>query len=416
MTAAPRGAQAVVWMAVLACLASARPVAAEDAQDKPNPAPSARPSPAPTPRPSPSPGVTAEEGNPTASVAGRGGSGHVLWEGDGGSVALLNRVQFRWTHEMPDDRLQLPGTASPGSSKGSFRIRRAKTELTGWVWRRELTYELQLSWAGPEPGTSSTSPLEDFLLNWDVSRDQRLQIVVGQFKVPLGRQEMTSSNRLQFADRDLLSGEFSRGRDIGVQVWGLLGKGKVEYRAGIFNGNPASRLDNDNDKYQFNARVVVQPFGDVRYSESDFESRDKPLLAVAGQFERNNLHNATNADDLDTRILGLDAVFKYRGLFLFAEYFARHRRPETASPFDSNGFHAQAGYFLVRDRLEVAARWAGYDPSDLIDGNDRKEVGGVVNYYLNRHNLKFQGDFRRLDADARQTKTNELRLQTQVVF
>lgn len=407
MTPAPRCARAVLWV-MLACLPSARLAASEEAPDKPNPAPSARPSPS-------SPG-TAEEGNPAAAVTGRGGTGHLLWEGDGGSVAVLNRVQFRWTRETPDDRVQLPGTSSPGSAKGSFRIRRAKTELTGWVWRRELTYELQLSWAGPEPGTSTTSPLEDFILNWDASRDKRFQLAVGQFKVPLGRQELTSSNRLQFADRDLLSGEFTRGRDIGVQVWGLLARGKVEYRAGLFNGNAASRLDNDNDKYQFNARVTFQPFGDARYSESDFESQGKPLVAVAGQFERNNLHGATNADDLDTRILGVDAVLKYRGLFLFAEYFARHRRPETASAFDSNGFHAQAGYFLLRDRLEVGARWAGYDPSDLIAGNDRKEVGGVLSYYLNRHNLKLQGDFRRLDDDARRQKTHELRVQTQVVF
>jgi phosphate-selective porin OprO/OprP len=411
MTAAPPRACAIAWM-TLVCAFAAVSSAAEEAQDRPNPAPSPRPAASP----SPAAPVTAEEGNPAASVAGRGGAGHVLWEGDGGSVALLNRVQFRWTHEMPDERFTLPGTGSPGSSKGSFRVRRAKTELTGWVWRRELTYELQLSWAGAEAGTSSTSPLEDFLLNWDASGDKRLQIVVGQFKVPLGRQELTSSNRLQFADRDLLSGEFSRGRDVGVQVWGLLGRGKVEYRAGIFNGNPASRLDNDNDKYQFNARLMFQPFGDARYSESDFESRGKPLLAIAGQYERNDLHNATNADDLDTRILGADAVLKYRGLFLFAEYFARHRRPETGTAFDSNGYHAQAGYFLLRDRLEVGARWAGYDPSDLIAGNDRTEWGGVVNYYFNRHNLKVQGDFRQLEDDARRTKTKELRLQTQVVF
>jgi len=387
-------------------LALARVAAADEGQDKPQPAPSPSPSASPSPSPSPAP-----------ALIGRGGSGHVLWEGESGSVALLNRVQVRWTNEMPDDRLQLPGTSSPGSSKGSFRIRRAKTELTGWVWRRELTYELQLSWAGAEPGTSTTSPLEDFILNWDASKNQRFQIAVGQFKVPLGRQEMTSSNRLEFADRDLLSGEFSRGRDVGVQLWGLLGKGKVEYRAGLFNGNPAARPENDNDKYQFNARLMFQPFGDVRYSESDFESRDgKPLLAVAGEYERNNQHGSTNIDDLDTRIFGLDAVFKYNGLFLFAEYFARHRTPETSPAFDSNGFHAQAGYFLIRDRLEVAARWAGYDPSDLIPDNDRKEVGGVVNYYFNRHNLKLQADFRQIDDDGRETKNQELRVQAQVVF
>jgi len=415
MTSGPRPARAALGT-MLALLVLAGVSAADEAQDKPQPAPSASPSPAPPAKPAAP--VTVEEGTPTKPVVvGRGGAGHVLWEGEGGSVALLNRVQFRFTDEMPDDRLQLPGTTSPGSSKGSFRIRRAKTELTGWVWRHELTYELQLSWAGPEPGASTTTPLEDFILNWDASKDQRFQISVGQFKVPLGRQEMTSSSRQEFADRDLLSGEFSRGRDVGVQLWGLLGKGKVEYRAGLFNGNPASRLDNDNDKYAFDARLMFQPFGDARYSESDFESRTgKPLLAVAGEFERNNQHGSTNVDDLDTRILGVDAVFKYRGLFLFAEYFARHRTPETSAAFDSNGFHAQAGYFLIRDRLEIAARWAGYDPSDLIPDNDRTEVGGVVSYYLNRHNLKVQGDFRQLDDDGRGTKTKELRLQAQVVF
>ena len=40
----------------------------------------------------------------------------------------------------------------------------------------------------------------------------------------------------------------------------------------------------------------------------------------------------------------------------------------------------------------------------------------MVNYYLNRHNLKFQGDFRQIDDDGRRTRTKELRLQTQVVF
>jgi phosphate-selective porin OprO and OprP len=411
MTSASWCVRAAFWV-VLAAASAVQVSGAEETAALP--APTASPSPSPIP--SPSPHVTVEDGTPTVAVAGRGGVGHVLWEGESGSLALLNRAQLRWTNEMPSDNFQLPGTTAPGRSKGSFRVRRAKTELTGWVWRREFTYELQLSWAGPEPGASTTSPLEDFVLNWDASKDQRFQISMGQFKVPLGRQELTSSSRMQFADRDILSNEFTRGRDVGVQLWGLLGKGKVEYRAGIFNGNPASRLDNDNGKYQFNARLMFQPWGDVRYSESDFESRDKPLLAVAGQWEHNNLAGATNADDLDTRILGADVVFKYRGIFLFAEYFGRHRQAEAGPAFDSNGFHAQLGYFLIRDRLEVAGRWAGYDPTDLVPDNDRTEVGGVVNYFLNRHNLKFTGDFRQLDDDSRGISFKEIRLQTQVVF
>ena len=87
-----------------------------------------------------------------------------------------------------------------------------------------------------------------------------------------------------------------------------------------------------------------------------------------------------------------------------------------AEALRANGFHAQAGFFLVRDRLEVAGRYAAYDPSSLLPGNDRKETGGVVNYYLSKHNLKLQADFRRLEDDSRNQKTKELRIQTQVVF
>jgi hypothetical protein len=366
----------------------------------------------PTSTPSPAASPAPEDTRPKISYR----DGQTSLEFAGGSLSISNRVQFRFTEEMPDDNLRLPGTESGGDPKGSFRIRRAKTELSGWVWRKELTYELQLSWAGAEAGASTTEPLEDFILTWDASHRKTFQITVGQFKVPLGRQEMTSSNRLQFVDRDLLSFEFTRGRDIGVQLSGLVAKGRVEYRAGIFNGNPASRLGNDNDRYQYNARVVFQPWGDVRYSESDFESRDTPLLAVAAQFENNDLHGVTNATDFNTTILGADAVFKYRGLSLFAEYFDRRRKPETGESFDSNGFHAQAGYFVKRDVLEVAARYAAFDPSSLIPDNDHSEKGLAVSYYFNKHNLKVQGDFRSLRDDARERTSREVRLQTQVRF
>jgi hypothetical protein len=154
----------------------------------------------------------------------------------------------------------------------------------------------------------------------------------------------------------------------------------------------------------------------VRYSESDFESKDKPLLAVGAQFENNDLHGVTNATDFNTTILGADAVFKYRGFSLFAEYFDRRRKPETGDSFDSNGFHAQAGYFLKRDVVEAAVRYAAFDPSSLIPDNDHSEKGLALNYYVNKHNLKLQADFRSLRDDARARTNRELRLQTQVRF
>ena len=357
------------------------------------------------------------------------GQGHTLVESDRGSLEIVNRAQFRFTREMPDGEVRLVGTDEPGEGKGAFRVRRAKTELRGWVWRKALTYELQLSWAGPEPGASTQTPLEDFVLAYDVSGSGRFRIRGGQFKVPLGRQEMTTSSGLQFVDRDILSGEFTRGRDLGLQVDGLVAGRKLEYAAGVFNGNPASRLGNDNQAFQYNARVVFHPFGFVRYSESDFESRlppegvaaehperRRPLIAVGLQAEHNDLHGAgSRVNDYKTTIVGGEVVVKYRGLSVFGEYFGRERDPETGPSFRSDGWHAQAGYFLVRDRLEAAGRYARYDPSPAAD-DDVKEAGGVVNWFIRRHALKVQADLRRITNDNLDVTNDELRIQTQVVF
>lgn len=359
------------------------------------------------------------------SPAAARAQGHLLVEGESGSISILNRAQLRFTEELPDDEVRLTGTDGPGEGKGAFRIRRAKTELSGWVWFKQLTYELQLSWAGPEPGASTQTPLEDLILTWDVTGDRRFRITGGQFKVPLGRQEMTSSAYLQFLDRDILSGEFTRGRDVGLQVDGRVAGGKLEYAAGIFNGNPASRLGNDNQAYQYNARVVAQPFGAVRYSESDFESRapradgapaHRALLAVGLGLEHNDLHGAgSRVNDYSTTIVSGDVVLKVSGLSLFGEYFGRHRNPETGPSFRSDGWHAQAGYFLIRDRLEAAVRYARFDASGAPD-DDVKETGGVISYFIRKHYLKVNGDVRRLENEGRGTIDHEVRLQTQVVF
>lgn len=343
-----------------------------------------------------------------------------LFEGEQGSLTLLNRVQFRWTQHLPDDKAFIAGTGGPGKGKGEFRIRRAKTELTGWLWRKELTYELQLSWAGPEPGASTQTPLEDFILSYDVRSDKSFRVSVGQFKVPLGRQEMTSSGKQQFCDRSILSFEFTRGRDIGIQLDGELLGGKLAYMTGIFNGNAASHLGNDNEKYQYNARVTWQPWGDVGYSEADFESKDKPLVAISAELEHNDQREASGTTDglidLKTTILGGDLVFKYKGFSAFAEYFARERETGAGDSFDSPGFHLQLGYFLRREKLEAAFRYARYDPSEAVAGNDVKEIGGALSYYIKKHYLKIQGDLRQLEDEARGVKNKELRVQTQVMF
>jgi hypothetical protein len=367
-------------------------------------------------RHSAAPSAPAEKGGTTVTWK----DSRTMLRSEHAALDLFNRVQFRFSDVFPDGRIQLPGTAAPGDSLGTFRIRRAKTTIEGWIWKPELVVELQVGWAGSDSsgGLAVFSGLEDAALTWDISKKELFAVKIGQYKVPFGRQESTSSERLEFVDRDILSGEFTHSRDVGITLQGLVLGKTLSYRAGMFNGNGRNKPFNDNSAYQYDAMLTYQPWGDVRYAEGDFESTDHPLVAGGVEFEHNNQDYSTNANNLSWTTYGAFAVFKYKGFFAYGELFERRRTPQNSDTvsFQSDGWHAQAGYFLIRNKLEVAFRYATWDPTDRVLNNDQSETGGAVSYYIKKHDLKVQADFRSLVDDLAGTTDYELRVQTQFVF
>src|SRR5918992_1777253 len=67
---------------------------------------------------------------PTQRVEWRDGKTRITL-GDNFYLEMSNRIQPRFTYEMPDQAVQLGGTAARGDSKGRFPIRRAKFKLEG---------------------------------------------------------------------------------------------------------------------------------------------------------------------------------------------------------------------------------------------------------------------------------------------
>lgn len=351
---------------------------------------------------------------------------------DSAYLEMSTRMQVRYTHELPDSSVQLAGTAAPGDDRGSFRIRRAKFKLEGWALKPWLTAEFQLNIPAVQ-GSNPGAILEDAAIDLDVTKGKNLfRIKVGQFKPAFGRQEMTSSGSQSFVDRSEVSNQYARGRETGLALWGTTPDNKIEWRAGLSNGNSLTQSVNDNDAFQYNARVMFQPTGRQSlvqrswvsgpfYSEGDFESGDYPLFAVAANFEKNDFFRATPGNDLKDTIYGLDLVYKYKRLFATLEYYRRERTPETGSKFRSDGFFAEATYLVSsRRNWEVGARYGQYDPTDRIGANLRKETRGVVSYYYARHVAKIQADFGRTENQAgnggQGTRNKELRIQTQIVF
>jgi phosphate-selective porin len=296
---------------------------------------------------------------------------------------------------------------------GSFRIRRTKTKFEGWFYDKNLEFELQMNWP-------SADIVEDANLNWVIGRDRSFMLKAGSFKVPFGRQELTSSGSQQFVDRSLVSNEFARGRDLGIQLWGELMEKKIDWRVGVFNGAGFGRVSvNDNDKYEFVGRVQFHPNGDPKYSEVDFDSKDTPLFAIAGEFDVNDLRPGSNNSGVKRQHFGGDVVFKYKGLFAFGEAFFGKRTNVAEEDTDVRGFNLQAGYLVIASKLEIAGRYASLDLDTDADDNERTELGGAISYYYNKHNLKWQNDFRVLEDKAKdegERKTFEFRSQLQFIF
>lgn len=336
--------------------------------------------------------------------------GRTTFKTKSAELRLSNRLQTRFTSESLD-----AGSATSRPERESFRIRRFKTKLDGWVYSKDLEFELQVNWA------DTSILLDDANVNFDLSRGRRAFMVkAGQFKVPFGRQQLASAMNQQFVDRAAVEDTFARGRDIGVQLWGTPFKGLLDWRVGVFNGNGRSVTRNDNDDLQLDARVTIQPFGDVKYSEGDFESSGKFLLAISGQVESSTREVAasggTPAQQNEQSLWGGDVVVKFRGFSLLGEYFERRNQPTISRDLDESGFIAQAGIFVVPKRLELALRYAVYDPDTGRDADARIESGVALGYFFNQHVNKIQADFRKIEDEARGTEDRELRLQYVLFF
>src|SRR5688572_17069091 len=363
--------------------------------------------------------VVPEPPVPTQRIEWRDGKTRITT--DLAYLEISNRVQVRYTHEFPDDLSPtLPGTSGPGEDKGSFRIRRAKLKLEGWFWRQNnLTYELQINWPAVNTAGNPGALLEDANIAWDPQGRGQFRMLAGQFKVASFLQQLTSSGNQSFVDRSLVSDQYARGRDIGFAVQGVLFTNKLEYRAGVFNGNGLTQTANDNASMQVNARLMWQPNGHqvlvqrawvsgALYSEADFESTTVPLYAFGLNYEHNDFHRVTTGNDLKSEVVGVDGIFKFKGMCATAAYFWREREPETGPSFNSDGYYFQTGVMLNRRRTwEAALRYGDLDVNERITNDHVKELRGGLSYYYRRHTLKLQMDYGRVETGLGATNSNK---------
>lgn len=364
-------------------------------------------------------------------------------------------LQLRYTLLDLDD---VNNTASKQAlDLSKFELRRIKLYFNGYAYSRDLTYKLQINFANINGGTTSNGGLmEETWLNYRLLDE--VQFRFGQDKVQFGRQFITSSAAQQFVDTSVVTNAFVPGYDTGLMVHGKIAGGLVNYNLGGYGGlgQNTFRATTDN---AFAARLTVNPLGDVKYSESDVEYSDKPLVTVGANFFRDTLNpseqnNSTTNNQLsfnakskgwfalgnplfattkqigtseavDFNTAGVDAVFKWRGFSAQGEYFIGqadgHTTKNTAR---AQGFYAQAGYFVIPKQLELAARYSYIDPNRDVAGDHWVESTGAVSWYINKHNLKLQADYTDVHkqkaiastSGSNATDDQQVRFQAQILF
>jgi phosphate-selective porin OprO and OprP len=333
------------------------------------------------------------------------------------------RLQFRLTNTDPDN----------ADTTREFRIRRAKFFGSGFAYKPWIKYKFQFNAVGNTTvagvtgtdtdmsgdidtiGTSTTKgfDLEDFYV--DFARSDKATVRVGQYKVPFGMQELTSSGSQQFVDRSIASETFAPGRDQGVVLLGDFNEKKFGYEAGFFNGNGRNQSVNDNNTFEYVARVHFDPSGHYKLEESATGNPDKLLWTIGAGW----LQNATDAaGDLKQDTLEGFFALMYRRISVVADYYTKSVDQLAGGSIDSNGSIAQVGVFLIPRTLEVALRSSIVDPDKDTSDDRVTESRFAVNWFIKAHHLKVQTDFGRITQQTTlgDVDTNEARAQLQIIF
>ncbi|TXD74942.1 porin [Aequorivita antarctica] len=335
------------------------------------------------------------------------------------SMNMAARMQFLSTTSWDYDGDQY------GKAESNFLVRRARLKFSGFAYTPKLEYKLELGLsnrdiAGSSPFTSdSPNYILDAVVMWNFY--ENFELWVGQTKLPGNRERVVSSANLQFVDRSLLNSRFNIDRDLGLQL-----RHHTDFSESfimremivVSQGEGRNVTTGNLGGHQYTGRLEILPLGNFSgkgdYVGGDLQREETPKLALGAtyDFNHNAVKNRSNqgsymANDegfYETNIstLFVDAMFKYRGFSLMAEYSNRDAEDALAKNSDGtltgdvvqvgNGLNLQAGY-VFKSNWEVAGRYTTIDLDQNITGKDVENQYTLgLSKYIVGHKLKVQTD------------------------
>ena len=317
-------------------------------------------------------------------------------------LQIQSRLQFRFA--TPSDNDPVTFNDFNDQQNSVFKINRSRLKVGGHAYKPWLKYYWEY-----ELGRSNLLDFRVMIEKWEW-----LNLKLGQWKVEFSRERRISSGGQQLVDRSILNRNFTVDRQQGVELYGRLrDKGALDfsYWAGVFTGTGRGARDNDDKNLMYFGRLQWNFLGEaLGFKSVDFEIHQKPaaIIAVAGVTNRSSFTRFSSAGggvlagfeeqnpgQYRMNQVNLETALMYKGLSWQSEFHTK----EIVDHFNNNqkstltGYYLQAGYLAHQsinwwpEPLEIAARYAHYDPSEVSDYN-LDEVSLAFNWFFKQHKNK----------------------------
>lgn len=294
------------------------------------------------------------------------------------AIDLGVQVQFRYQGNIRDDASTTLANPDDDVSLG-FVMRRLKLEGSA-----DITDNLEGKFVLAVNRSDGTVFLEDTYGKFDLGDGLSMQI--GQFKVPLIREEIISSKRQLAPERSPMNETFTQNRSQGIQLnidrdnW----RAKVALSDGIESDN-TTFVDSDEADFAITGRAELK-FGEATFRQfRQFTSwrgaEQGALLGGAFHYQTMGDTNPSAPATMDFFTATADFSWVDDGWNAYGAFVFRSS-DDGMNTFDDFGALAQAGLFLT-DQFEIYGRWDAVfaDSERGATGNDYHHVSCGFNYY-----------------------------------
>ncbi len=393
--------------------------------------------------------LVAQGDKPAGGWSAKPGSGLSYDGGDAFGLKWSNRLQVHWNFANNEN----------AADTNSFTVRRARTNLTGHVFNKNITFALILD--GVDAGAAGDGNIKQAWAQYNFSKneDGEIGLRAGQAKTMFGYEATGTSAGLWFVERSIASRTFADSFSRGAWINGRF-NGKempVRFAIGAMNGD-SSRANagivevgeetaNPDNELSYVLAANVDPMGDFHDGKQTVEGRrqgdwrkdDTALKGTIGAaVALGNGRTAAGAGgvDVESTSININTAWTVNKASIQGEYFTRTDEVQATGGDEEEpkGFALSLGYLLDKSgdssiqwglglRYSMVESDAGNNAAVNFVGagaaGDLSEISVVINAFYHGHACKTQIEYTMQDVEPTggvDTTNHLLRVGFQVEF